>query len=319
MGESYFAFCQAVAENGTRTRAFAVDTWRGDQHTRPYDNVVYEEVKAHNEAHYAGFSTLLRMTFDEAAERFGEQSIDLLHIDGAHTYDAVSHDFLAWWPKVKHGGVVVLHDAFERQWEFGVWQLLEELRSAGLPVGEFVHSHGLGVVVKPPVKGDENVATALVTADSELTRQMRTYYETCAWSLQGRFLHAKKAQPAEWEVITQLFWRTEDQPFTEQESVQLAHVVSATPHEVFLNIPPSPVPYSGFRLALTLIPALLRLFAIRVVDDSGAVIWEQSEETGVLFSGDPQQTYMDLALPASVQAGGRLCLIVAGVDPLSTA
>ncbi|MEO5720224.1 MAG: class I SAM-dependent methyltransferase, partial [Chthoniobacterales bacterium] len=32
-GESYFAFCQSVEENKTGTRCFAVDTWRGDEHS----------------------------------------------------------------------------------------------------------------------------------------------------------------------------------------------------------------------------------------------------------------------------------------------
>jgi len=36
-GESYFAFCQSVAENQTGTRCFGIDTWRGDQHAGGYD------------------------------------------------------------------------------------------------------------------------------------------------------------------------------------------------------------------------------------------------------------------------------------------
>ena len=304
MGESYFAFCQAIIENDVSCRAFAVDTWRGDRHTRPYDDVVYDEVDAHNQERYSAFSTLLRLTFDEAAQRFENESIDLLHIDGAHTYDVVSHDFLTWWPKVKPSGVVIMHDSFERQWEFGVWRLLEELRTAGLAVGEFFHSHGLGVIVKPPVTGDEHVAAALVTADDDLLRQMRNYYEVCAGNLQAKFLQFKQSRPAEWEVISQLFWRTAGQPFTEEQSVQLAHIVEASPREAVLHIPPSAVPYAAFRLALTLIPALLRLFKIRVTDSSRAVVWERHDEAGLLFAArDPRGSYMELELPESVQEG----------------
>lgn len=319
MGESYFAFCQAAVENGVECRAFAVDTWRGDQHTRPYDDVVFDEVSAHNQAHYAGFSTLLRLTFDDAARQFENDSIELLHIDGAHTYDAVSHDFLTWWPKVKPGGVVVMHDAFERQWEFGVWRLLEDLRTAKLPVGEFTHSHGLGVVMKPTVAGDEHVAAALVTADESRTREMRAYYETCAGNLRGIYLEGRQSRRAEWDLITHLFWRTGDAAFSDEHSVQLAHVLGGQPEERVLDIPESPATYTGFRLILTLVPALFRLHSVRAVNRSGAVVWERGDEAGMLFGGESGRVPMELQLPEQLRGGGKLVLVMAGVDPLTLA
>src|SRR5437660_2016929 len=47
-GESYFAFCQAIAENNVPCQAFAVDTWHGDRHTGAYDDEVFDEVDAYN-------------------------------------------------------------------------------------------------------------------------------------------------------------------------------------------------------------------------------------------------------------------------------
>lgn len=322
MGESYFAFCQSIVENGVNCRAFAVDTWSGDQHTGSYDELVYRDVAAHNQAHYGQFSTLLRMTFDEAASRFGEASIDLLHIDGAHTYEAVSHDFLNWWSKVKPGGVVLLHDSFERRDSFGVYILLEELRTAGIPAGEFFHSHGLGVLVKTPVAGNEHVAAAFVTADDDLRRQMRNYYEVCAGNLLGRFLLDKQSRPGEWEVTSQVFWRTAGQPFTEPASVRLAHVVGAKPSDAVLHVPPSSEPYEAFRLALNLDPALVELFAIEVEGNSGESLWSREAASGVLFLGTHHEALMDLPLPADVCAelsrqGGQVCVRMAGVDPMT--
>ena len=148
-GDSYCAFAQAVATLGLPTRCFAVDTWAGDAHTGPYNGTALEELKRHHDARYAAFSTLLQMTFDEALERFQDGSVDLLHIDGCHHYEAVSHDFQAWLPKLSPRGVVLFHDTAEHVEEFGVWKLWEEL-SGEHSCFDFRHGHGLGVLAIGP-------------------------------------------------------------------------------------------------------------------------------------------------------------------------
>lgn len=39
-----------------------------------------------------------------AAPQFADESVDVVWIDGDHSYDAVTADIQAWWPKVKPGG-----------------------------------------------------------------------------------------------------------------------------------------------------------------------------------------------------------------------
>lgn len=66
-------------------------------------------------------------------------SIDLVFVDGNHTYEGVSRDVAHWVPALRHGGILLLHDAKwpepSRPWNrppdaavLGVHRLVEELR-----------------------------------------------------------------------------------------------------------------------------------------------------------------------------------------------
>ena len=64
-----------------------------EERMRPYDNV--KMIK--------GFSL-------SVSEKFEDESLDLVYIDGDHGRISVKNDALAWWPKVKYGGVLSGHD-----------------------------------------------------------------------------------------------------------------------------------------------------------------------------------------------------------------
>jgi hypothetical protein len=145
-GDSYCALCQAVAAKHLPTRCFAVDTWQGDAHTGFYNgDQLLQALRSFHDPNFGKFSELLRMDFDTAVGRFAEGSIDLLHIDGCHTYEAVKHDFETWLPKISPAGVVMLHDVTARQPGFGVWQFWEEI-APKYPSFAFEHGWGLGIL-----------------------------------------------------------------------------------------------------------------------------------------------------------------------------
>ncbi|OYR22976.1 class I SAM-dependent methyltransferase [Brucella thiophenivorans] len=156
-GNSYLNFCQSIVEHDVKSKAFAIDTWQGDTHSGYYGEEILAELKSRHDPKYASFSTLVRSSFDDAVKKFEDGSIDLLHIDGLHTYEAVRNDFFNWFPKLSERAVVLFHDTNVHQMGFGVYKFWEEI-SQLYPSFNFLHSNGLGVLAV----GGDNCPTAIL-------------------------------------------------------------------------------------------------------------------------------------------------------------
>ncbi|OQP78682.1 hypothetical protein IA54_000735 [Xanthomonas phaseoli pv. syngonii LMG 9055] len=148
-GASYLAFCQAVQACAAPTRCYAVDTWQGDEHAGEYGDEVFLPLLDYHQRNYADFSRLMRMRFEEAVEYFDDRTVDILHIDGLHTYEAVKNDFETWQAKLSKRAVVLFHDINMRERGFGVWKYWDEMRTQ-YPSFAFTHTHGLGVLLVGP-------------------------------------------------------------------------------------------------------------------------------------------------------------------------
>jgi hypothetical protein len=174
-GVSYCAFCQAVDEVKLDTRCYAIDTWKGDAHTGFYGPEVLADLRAYHDPLYGSFSTLIQSTFDEALQHFADGTIDLLHIDGYHTYEAIKHDFESWLPKVSSHGVILIHDTSVRDRDFGVRTFWDEAKSR-YPHFEFLHCNGLGILAVGVVRSKE-VRELLGAPDEEVTAIRDFFFE----------------------------------------------------------------------------------------------------------------------------------------------
>ena len=175
-GTSYFTFCQTIAALGLDCEAYAVDTWEGDKHAGRYGEDVFSGVQHRNEK-YKAFSTLKRMRFEHAVSDFEDGSVDLLHIDGLHTYDAVRGDFETWRPKLSDRAVVLFHDTQVDRDDFEVRRYWAEVR-AGRPSFEFLHGHGLGVLGVGAEQTQLMQSLFAANDDAAATDAIRTAFST---------------------------------------------------------------------------------------------------------------------------------------------
>jgi predicted O-methyltransferase YrrM len=238
-GESYFAFCQSIAENGTATRSFAIDHWQGDPHAGSYDETTFNDVDSHNRSHYSSFSTLLRSTFDEALPRFADESIDLLHLDGHHTEEAVWHDLESWLPKLRPGGILLMHDVTMRGRGFGVWKVWEELLTRGRG-WTFESLPGLGVWEKPPSETLPPLLELLIGSPNDQRDSLLAHYRHCFCQLQAGIAQqwadgSIRSAPMASETVIQVFW-TGDGNYREENSAD-ARIGHGSWREIVIDLP----------------------------------------------------------------------------------
>jgi len=172
---SYFSFCQAVKRLNLDSTCWGIDIWTGDEHAGFYQEEVFDKVKDYNQKEYSRFSTLIRSTFDEAHDYFIDGSIDCLHIDGLHTYEAVKHDFATWFPKLAKNAIVIFHDINVRERNFGVFKLWEELKQQYNHF-QFDFGHGLGIIAIGDVFPKEIRTLLANSSDMEYYIFLRNFF-----------------------------------------------------------------------------------------------------------------------------------------------
>ena len=145
-GCSLFSFCQAVRDFKLNTEINAVDMWSGDIGAEITGEEVYARVQKTAATYYPEVNLhLFQMCFDDARPNFADNSIDILHIDGGHTFEDVEHDFTTWLPKLKENGIVLFHDVYSPidQGSCDHWEKTKKEYDCYF---DFTHSCGLGIL-----------------------------------------------------------------------------------------------------------------------------------------------------------------------------
>lgn len=181
MGASFFAACQHIRSNGNYGEAVAIDIWAGDHQAGFYSNQVFIDFERQLNSRFPKTGKFIRSYFSEAASSFEDRSIELLHIDGLHTYEAVKEDYETWRPKLTDNGVMIFHDTNEFQTDFGVNQLFGEIRHQATTSFEFRHGHGLGVMAFGT--RETNPVIELLNYFATRPEKIESYYETLGRAL----------------------------------------------------------------------------------------------------------------------------------------
>ena len=205
LGCSCFAFAEAAKRLNHECAISAVDTWRGDDHAGFYGEEVFDYVADVARSDYPESVRLVRATFEAARADFPDGSLDLLHIDGRHAYEDVVADYEVWRSSVRDGGIILFHDIAERENDFGVWRLWEEIAETGRSFA-FEHGHGLGVLAVGEPHSPR--LTALFDADDATTRRIRADFARLGADVERRAW--LETLPAEVERLQQDVARLRD-------------------------------------------------------------------------------------------------------------
>jgi predicted O-methyltransferase YrrM len=152
-GKSACYIGMALKENGSG-KLYAVDPHASTGWNDSNSVETFEIMQAHlRQLGVEKQVTIVRETSRAALPRV-PASIDLLFIDGDHSYDGVSADWEMFTPRMSEFGVVVFHDTLwdlrpDERWsrpDMGVPRFVEDLRAKGYPVLTIDRDFGVSIV-----------------------------------------------------------------------------------------------------------------------------------------------------------------------------
>jgi predicted O-methyltransferase YrrM len=152
-GKSACYVGMALKENGMG-HLYAIDPhtstdWNDSESVETYETIC-KHVALLN---LADVVTIVRQHSDQAIHKIAKP-IDLLFIDGDHSYDGVKADWNSFTPYMSRFGIVVFHDTIWNlkpddelhRGDMGVPQFVEELRRGGFPVLTIDRDYGVSIV-----------------------------------------------------------------------------------------------------------------------------------------------------------------------------
>jgi hypothetical protein len=123
-------FSMQLCKCNPKLEMFCIDPWNeyDPKYNQTKQDRIYD-VAIKNLAPYN--AKLIKKTSMEALADFEDRSLDFVYIDGDHRFDFACPDIIYWSYKVKHDGIIGVHDVYGG--EIGVQKAVEA----------YVHSHNI--------------------------------------------------------------------------------------------------------------------------------------------------------------------------------
>lgn len=121
-------------------QVYGIDSFEADAHAG-YHQDNYDVVMRFKHKHSFDNVHIIKGWFEEVSKTW-TQPIDILHIDGLHTYKAIMEDWNNWQHFVREDGVTIMHDVVSFS---DIKKFYNEIT---LPKAYFSHSSGLGIATK---------------------------------------------------------------------------------------------------------------------------------------------------------------------------
>jgi hypothetical protein len=121
---------ELIKNSGKNIKFYTVDTFAGSIGEEWHSDIINQLSKNNSDLYqqflyYAkqckvdDFITPIHSTSLDAANQFDDGSLDMIYVDGGHTYQEVFDDLTAWYPKLKSGGIIAGDD-------YGTWSSVNE-------------------------------------------------------------------------------------------------------------------------------------------------------------------------------------------------
>lgn len=153
------AYCVVELMNREKLGEFyCVDKWQGEADIA-YDEAVVKDMKKifqQNVKPVLPNITMLTMLSWNAAKKFEDKSVDFCYVDAGHSYEAVTKDLKAWWPKIRPGADFA-GDDYTKGYpglQQAVWDFFE-------PLGIKVRRAGRCWIVQKPKEEVDELVTAI--------------------------------------------------------------------------------------------------------------------------------------------------------------